>query len=94
VPQYRTQLDALGVHFLHVQSRHPSALLLLLTHGWPGSVLEFLDVLGPLTDPSAHGGAVEDAFHVVVLSLPGYGFSEKPGTAAGTLTGPHAPGRS
>ncbi|MFC6559812.1 epoxide hydrolase family protein [Nonomuraea cavernae] len=76
--QFRTELDGLGVHFLHVRSPHEGALPLLMTHGWPGSVLEFLDVLGPLTDPTAHGGAAADAFHVVCPSLPGYGFSDRP----------------
>jgi pimeloyl-ACP methyl ester carboxylesterase len=78
VAQYRTELDGLGVHFLHVRSPHPDALPLVLTHGWPGSVVEFLKVIGPLTDPTAHGGDAADAFHVVCPSLPGYGFSDKP----------------
>ncbi len=82
VPQYRTQLDGLGIHFLHVPSKHANALPIILTHGWPGSVIEFLKVIAPLTDPTAHGGRAEDAFHVVVPSLPGYGFSDKP-TARG-----------
>ncbi|RSN15174.1 epoxide hydrolase [Streptomyces sp. WAC 05977] len=81
-PQFRTEIDGLGIHYLHVRSPHPDALPLVLTHGWPGSVFEFLDVLGPLTDPVAHGGDAADAFHVVVPSLPGYGFSDKP-TRAG-----------
>lgn len=80
--QFRTELDGLSVHFLHVRSRHDGAFPLLLTHGWPGSVLEFQKVIGPLTDPTAHGGDRADAFHVIVPSLPGYGFSGKP-TAAG-----------
>ena len=70
--------DTLGIHALHARSPHPDALPLVLTHGWPGSVVEFLDVLGPLVDPPAHGGDAADAFHVVVPSLPGYGFSDKP----------------
>ncbi len=78
VPQYRTQIDGLGIHFLHVRSKHQNALPIILTHGWPGSVIEFLKVVGPLTDPTAHGGTPDDAFHVVVPSLPGYGFSDKP----------------
>jgi pimeloyl-ACP methyl ester carboxylesterase len=82
VPQYRTQIDGLGIHFLHVRSKHPNALPIVLTHGWPGSVVEFLKVVGPLTDPPAHGGTAEDAFHVVVPSLPGFGFSDKPGERA------------
>jgi epoxide hydrolase len=77
--QSRTDLDGLGIHFLHVRSPHPEALPLVLTHGWPGSVIEFLKVIGPLTDPVAHGGEAADAFHVVCPSLPGYGFSDKPG---------------
>jgi epoxide hydrolase len=77
-PQFRTTIDGLGVHFLHVQSPEPDALPLVLTHGWPGSVVEFLDVLGPLADPRAHGGDAADAFHVVAPSLPGYGWSDKP----------------
>jgi len=74
----RAQFDDLGIHFLHVKSPHPNALPLLLTHGWPGSVVEFAGVIGPLTDPVAHGGRAEDAFDVVVPALPGYGFSDKP----------------
>lgn len=77
-PQFRTEIDGLGIHFLHVRSPHDEALPLVLTHGWPGSVVEFLEVIGPLTDPTAHGGQAADAFHVVVPSLPGYGFSDKP----------------
>ena len=80
-PQYRTQIDGLGIHFLHVRSQHENALPIILTHGWPGSVVEFLKVIGPLTDPTAHGGRAEDAFHVVIPSLPGYGFSDKPNEA-------------
>jgi pimeloyl-ACP methyl ester carboxylesterase len=78
VPQYRTRIDGLGIHFLHVRSKHPHALPIVLTHGWPGSVVEFLKVVGPLTDPTAHGGKADEAFHVVVPSLPGFGFSDKP----------------
>jgi pimeloyl-ACP methyl ester carboxylesterase len=77
-PQYRTELDGLGIHFLHIRSPHADALPLLITHGWPGSVLEFLEVLGPLADPTSHGGRAEDAFHLVVPSLPGFAFSDKP----------------
>jgi pimeloyl-ACP methyl ester carboxylesterase len=78
LPQFRTSIDGLGIHFLHVRSPHDSALPLVLTHGWPGSVVEFLKVIGPLTDPPAYGGEASDAFHVVCPSLPGYGFSDKP----------------
>jgi epoxide hydrolase len=76
--QYRTEIDGLDIHFLHVRSPHPDALPVLITHGWPGSVIEFFKVIGPLTDPERHGGAAEDAFHVVAPSLPGFGFSGKP----------------
>jgi pimeloyl-ACP methyl ester carboxylesterase len=78
IDQFRTELDGLQIHFLHARSPHPQAMPLLITHGWPGSVLEFMKVLGPLTDPPAHGGDAADAFHVVCPSLPGYGFSERP----------------
>jgi pimeloyl-ACP methyl ester carboxylesterase len=77
-PQFRTEIDGLGIHFLHVRSKHENALPLILTHGWPGSVFEFVKAIGPLVDPVAHGGKAEDAFHVVVPSLPGFGFSDKP----------------
>ena len=76
--QFRTTIDGTGVHFLHARSPEPDALPLIVTHGWPGSVVEFLKVIGPLTDPGAHGGNPRDAFHVVVPSLPGYGFSDRP----------------
>ena len=76
--QFRTEIDGLGIHFLHVRSPEPDALPLLMTHGWPGSVLEFRHVIGPLTDPAAHGGDARDAFHLVLPSLPGFGFSDKP----------------
>jgi pimeloyl-ACP methyl ester carboxylesterase len=78
LPQFRTAVDGLGIHFLHVRSQHADALPLIITHGWPGSIIEFLKVIGPLTNPTAHGGAAADAFHVVCPSLPGYGFSDKP----------------
>ncbi len=81
-PQFMTQIDGLDIHFIHVKSKHADALPLIMTHGWPGSVFELLDTIGPLTDPSAHGGRAEDAFHLVLPSLPGYGFSGKP-TQAG-----------
>jgi pimeloyl-ACP methyl ester carboxylesterase len=77
-PQFRTELDGLGIHFIHARSSHPDALPIVLTHGWPGSVVEFHKVIGPLCDPAAHGGSAADAFHVVCPSLPGYGFSDKP----------------
>ena len=78
LPQFRTQIDGLGIHFIHVRSKHENALPVIMTHGWPGSVIEFLQVIGPLTDPTAHGGKAEQAFHVVIPSLPGFGFSDKP----------------
>ena len=76
--QARTEIDGLGIHFVHARSPEPGALPLLITHGWPGSIVEFLKVIGPLSDPEAHGGDARDAFHVVCPSLPGYGFSDKP----------------
>lgn len=76
--QHRTEIDSLGIHFLHVRSPEPSALPLLMTHGWPGSVLEFRHVIGPLTDPVTHSGKAEDAFHLVLPTLPGFGFSDQP----------------
>lgn len=79
-PQFITRIDGLDIHFLHVRSKHANALPLLLTHGWPGSVFEFIKAIGPLVDPTAHGGRAEDAFHVVIPSLPGFGFSGKPET--------------
>jgi pimeloyl-ACP methyl ester carboxylesterase len=78
LPQFTTEIDGLDVHFIHVRSQHEDALPLIMTHGWPGSVIELLDSIGPLTDPTAHGGGAEDAFHLVLPSLPGYGFSAEP----------------
>jgi pimeloyl-ACP methyl ester carboxylesterase len=78
LPQFRTEIDGLQIHFVHVRSPHPDALPLVLTHGWPGSIVEFLKVIEPLVDPTAHDGDATDAFHVVCPSLPGYGFSDKP----------------
>ena len=78
LPQFKTNIDGLDIHFIHVRSPHENALPLIITHGWPGSVIEMLEVIGPLTDPTAHGGQAEDAFDVVVPSLPGYGFSDRP----------------
>ena len=76
--QFLTEIDGVDIHFLHVRSKHENAMPLLLTHGWPGSVVEFLKCVGPLVDPVAHGGSAQDAFHLVIPSLPGYGFSGKP----------------
>ena len=76
--QFLTEIDGVGIHFLHVRSPEPDALPMILTHGWPGSIIEFADVIDPLVDPAAHGGDPADAFHLVIPSLPGYGFSDKP----------------
>ena len=78
LPQFRTGIDGVDIHFIHVTSPHAEALPLIMTHGWPGSVIELLGSVGPLTDPTAHGGSAEDAFHLVLPSLPGYGFSGEP----------------
>jgi len=78
LPQFTTRIDGVDVHFIHVKSRHEGALPLIMTHGWPGSVIELLEAVGPLTDPAAHGGSAEDAFDLVLPSLPGYGFSGEP----------------
>src|SRR5262245_37600486 len=76
--QYRTEIDGVNIHFLHVRSRHANALPIIITHGWPGSVIEFFKIIEPLADPTAHGARAQDAFHVVAPSLPGFGFSDKP----------------
>jgi pimeloyl-ACP methyl ester carboxylesterase len=81
LPQFLTEIDDLDIHFIHVKSPHENALPMILVHGWPGSVVELLSVVGPLTDPTAHGGSAEDAFEVVIPSIPGYGFSGKPTTS-------------
>src|SRR4029078_5935676 len=78
LPQFMTELDGLDIHFIHVRSKHDNAVPLIVTHGWPGSVVEQLKIVGPLTDPTAHGGSASDAFHLVIPSIPGYGFSGKP----------------
>lgn len=78
LPQYTTEIDGVEIHFIHVRSKHENALPLIMTHGWPGSVVELLGAVGPLTDPTAHGGNADDAFHLVLPSLPGYGFSGEP----------------
>jgi pimeloyl-ACP methyl ester carboxylesterase len=78
LPQFTTEIDGVDIHFIHVRSRHEQALPLIMTHGWPGSVIELLETIAPLTDPTAHGGTPDDAFHVVLPSLPGYGFSGEP----------------
>src|ERR671912_2747778 len=78
LPQFVTEIDGVDIHFIHVRSKHEDALPLIMTHGWPGSVVELLETVGPLTDPTAHGGTPDDAFHLVLPSLPGYGFSAEP----------------
>jgi pimeloyl-ACP methyl ester carboxylesterase len=78
LPQFTTEIDGVNIHFVHVRSAHENALPLIMTHGWPGSVVEMIDSVGPLTDPTAHGGSAEDAFHLVLPSLPGYGLSAEP----------------
>jgi pimeloyl-ACP methyl ester carboxylesterase len=81
LPQFMTNIDGLDIHFIHVRSRHENALPLIMTHGWPGSIVEFMAVIGPLTEPTAYGGRAEDAFDLVLPSLPGFGFSEHPAAA-------------
>jgi len=78
LPQFKTAIDGVDIHFIHVRSKEPNALPLIVTHGWPGSVIELLEIVGPLTDPTAHGGRAEDAFDLVIPSIPGYGFSGEP----------------
>src|SRR5213593_2790070 len=82
LPNFVTEIDGLDIHFIHVRSQHEDALPLIVTHGWPGSIIEQLKIIGPLTDPTAHGASASDAFHLVIPSLPGHGFSAKP-TATG-----------
>jgi pimeloyl-ACP methyl ester carboxylesterase len=79
-PQFITEIDGLDIHFIHVRSKHENALPLIVTHGWPGSIIEQIKIIDPLTDPTAHGGSASDAFHVVIPSIPGYGFSGRPST--------------
>jgi pimeloyl-ACP methyl ester carboxylesterase len=78
LPQFMTTIDGVDIHFIHARSKHETALPLIVTHGWPGSIIEQLKIIGPLTDPTAHGGSAEDAFDVVIPSLPGFGFSSRP----------------
>ena len=80
LPNFITEIDGLDIHFIHVRSKHENALPLIVTHGWPGSVVEQLKIVGPLTDPTAHGGSPSDAFDIVIPSMPGYGFSGRPTT--------------
>src|SRR5207248_6957941 len=80
LPQFITEIDGLDIHFIHVRSKHENALPLIVTHGWPGSVIEQMKIIDPLTNPTAHGGNASDAFHLVIPSIPGYGYSGKPTT--------------
>ena len=91
LPQFITEIDGLDIHFIHVRSNHENALPLIVNHGWPGSIIEQLKIIGLLTDPTAHGGSAEDAFDVVIPSMPGYGFSGKP---TSTGWGPERMGRA
>ena len=84
LPQFITEIDGLDIHFIHVRSKHEDAMPLIVTHGWPGSPIEQLKIIDPLTNPTAHGGSASDAFHLVIPSMPGYGFSGKPTTPGGT----------
>ena len=93
LPQFTTNIDGVDIHFIHVRSRHPNAMPLIITHGWPGSVFEQIKLIGPLTDPTKFGGRAEDAFDVVIPSLPGFGFSARPteagwGLSASAVRGP------
>ena len=92
LPHFITEIDGLDIHFIHVRSKHENALPLIVTHGWPGSIIEQLKIIDPLTNPTAHGGSASDAFDVVIPSMPGYGFSGKPTTPAGTPSASLAPG--
>src|ERR671933_1309843 len=85
LPQFTTEIDGVDIHFIHVKSPHENALPLIMTHGWPGSVIELLETVAPLTDPTAYDGDAEDAFHLVLPSLPGYGFSGEPTDVGGEL---------
>lgn len=92
VPQFTTEIDGLDIHFIHVRSKHENALPLIVTHGWPGSIIEQLKIIDPLTNPTAHGGSASDAFHLVIPSMPGYGFSASRLPPAGTPSTSRAPG--
>jgi Epoxide hydrolase N terminus len=94
LPQFMTTIDGVDIHFIHVRSRHHNALPVIITHGWPGSIIEQLKVIGPLTDPTAHGSSAEDAFDVVIPSMPGYGFSGKPTDTGWGPTASRKPGWS
>ena len=91
-PHFVTEIDGLDIHFIHVRSPHENALPVIITHGWPGSIVEMLNVIGPLSDPTAHGGDAEDAFDVVVPSMPGYGFSASRRPPGGVPSRSRTPG--
>ncbi len=93
-PQFLTTIDGLDIHFIHVRSQNPNAMPLILTHGWPGSFVDFLKLIGPLTDPVAFGGDIADSFDVVIPSMPGFGFSQKPEGTDGRFRGSRARGRN
>ena len=92
LPQFITEIDGLDIHFIHVRSKHENALPLIVTHGWPGSIIEQLKIIDPLTNPTAHGASASDAFDLVIPSMPGYGFSGKPTTTGWDPPASHAPG--
>ena len=92
LPNFITEIDGLDIHFIHVRSKHEDALPLIVTHGWPGSIIEQLKIIEPLTNPTAHGASASDAFHLVIPSLPGHGFSAKPTAPGGILSGSRVPG--
>jgi pimeloyl-ACP methyl ester carboxylesterase len=92
LPQFITAIDGVDIHFIHVRSKHENALPLIVTHGWPGSIIEPLKIIEPLTNPTANGGSAADAFHVVIPSLPGYGFSGKPAVTGWDPLALRAPG--
>ena len=89
-----TEIDGLDIHFIHVRSKHENAMPIIVTHGWPGSIIEQMKLIEPLTNPTAHGGSAADAFHIVIPSMPGYGYSGKPTRRDGNLSALHAPGRT
>ena len=92
LPHFMTEIDGLDIHFIHVRSRHENALPLLVTHGWPGSIIELLGIIDPLTNPTAHGATASDAFHLVIPSMPGYGYSGKPRDTGWGPSAWHEPG--
>jgi hypothetical protein len=92
LPQFITEIDGLDIHFIHVRSKHENAMPLIVTHGWPGSIIEQMKIIGPLTNPTAYGGSASDAFHLVIPSLPGFGFSARPPLPAGVPSALQVPG--